>query len=73
MRILVAGVNYAPEVTGIGPYTTGLAEHLALQGHEVTVATTFPFAPHWRWFQTPHRWRTRERLNGVDHRRTNCF
>jgi glycosyltransferase involved in cell wall biosynthesis len=70
MRILIAGVNYAPEVTGIAPFTTGLAEHLALQGHEVTAATTFPFAPHWRWFQTPPRWRTRERLNGVDVWRT---
>jgi glycosyltransferase involved in cell wall biosynthesis len=70
MRILIAGVNYAPEVTGIAPFTTGLAEHLALEGHEVAVATTFPFAPHWRWFQSPPRWRTRERLNGVEVWRT---
>jgi glycosyltransferase involved in cell wall biosynthesis len=70
MRILIAGVNYAPEVTGIGPYTTGLAEHLAEQGHEVIVATTFPFAPHWRWFEPPRRWRTRQRMNGVDVWRT---
>lgn len=63
-------MNYAPEVTGIGPYTTGLAEHLATQGHEVIVATTFPFAPLWRWFDPPPRWRTRERLNGVDVWRT---
>jgi glycosyltransferase involved in cell wall biosynthesis len=70
LRILVSGVNYAPEVTGIGPYTTGLAEHLAMQGHEVIVATTFPFAPLWRWFEPPPRWRTRERLNGVDVWRT---
>jgi colanic acid biosynthesis glycosyl transferase WcaI len=70
LRILVSGVNYAPELTGIGPYTTGLAEHLATQGHEVIVATTFPFAPLWRWFDPPPRWRTRERLNGVDVWRT---
>lgn len=70
MRILIAGVNYSPEVTGIGPYTTGLAEHLAGHGHEVVVATTFPFAPLWRWFEPPPRWRTRERLNGVDVWRT---
>jgi colanic acid biosynthesis glycosyl transferase WcaI len=63
-------VGYAPEVTGIGPYTTGLAEHLAMQGHEVIVATTFPFAPLWRWFEPPPRWRTRERLNGVEVWRT---
>src|ERR1700694_3157812 len=70
MRILIASVNYAPEVTGIGPYTTGLAEHLATRGHQVIVATTFPFAPMWRWFETPPRWRTREQLNGVEVWRT---
>jgi colanic acid biosynthesis glycosyl transferase WcaI len=70
LRILISGVNYAPEVTGIGPYTTGLAEHFAQQGHDVVVATTFPFAPLWRWFEPPSRWRTRERLNGVDVWRT---
>lgn len=70
MRILISGVGYAPEVTGIGPYTTGLAEHLAAEGHDVIVATTFPFAPLWRWLEPPPRWRTRERLNGVDLWRT---
>jgi colanic acid biosynthesis glycosyl transferase WcaI len=70
LRILLAGVNYAPEVTGIGPYTTGLAEHLAQQGHEVMVATTFPFAPVWQWHEPPPQWRTRQRINGVDLWRT---
>jgi glycosyltransferase involved in cell wall biosynthesis len=70
MRILVASVNYAPEVTGIAPFTTGLAEHLAQQGHEVVVATTYPFAPLWRWFEPPPRWRTRQRINAVDVWRT---
>lgn len=70
MRILVSGVNYAPEVTGIAPFTTGLAEYLASRGHDVIVATTFPFAPRWRWFAEPPRWRTREYLNGVEVWRT---
>jgi colanic acid biosynthesis glycosyl transferase WcaI len=48
MRILVLGINYAPEKTGIGPYTTGLCEHLAGKGHAVTVVTTFPYYPEWR-------------------------
>ena len=29
MRVLIVGINYRPEPTGIGPYTAGLAEHLA--------------------------------------------
>ena len=48
MRILVIGINYAPERTSVGPFTTGLCEHLAAQGHEVTVITAFPYYPEWR-------------------------
>jgi colanic acid biosynthesis glycosyl transferase WcaI len=48
MHLLILGMNYAPESTGIGPYTSGLAEFLARQGHRVTVATAFPHYPQWR-------------------------
>jgi colanic acid biosynthesis glycosyl transferase WcaI len=48
MRILLVGLNYAPEVVGIAPYNTELAEHLASRGHRVTVLTSFPYYPHWR-------------------------
>jgi glycosyltransferase involved in cell wall biosynthesis len=47
-HLLILGMNYAPEVTGIGPFTTGIAEHFAKEGHSVTVATTFPHYPAWR-------------------------
>lgn len=47
MRILLIGINYAPERVGIGPYTTELAEHFAAGGHEVSVLTSFPYYPHW--------------------------
>ena len=48
MRILIVGLNYAPEPIGIGPYTTGLAEHLAARGHEVGVIAGKPYYPQWR-------------------------
>lgn len=48
MRITVIGINYAPELTGIAPYTTGLAEGLTEQGHEVTVLSGLPHYPEWR-------------------------
>lgn len=48
MKLLVVGMNYAPEQTGIAPFTTELCEHLARQGHTVTVATTFPHYPEWK-------------------------
>jgi colanic acid biosynthesis glycosyl transferase WcaI len=48
MRITIIGINYAPEVTGIAPYTTGIAEGLAERGHDVTVVTGMPHYPAWR-------------------------
>jgi colanic acid biosynthesis glycosyl transferase WcaI len=48
LHILILGVNYVPEVTGIAPYTTATAEHLASLGHEVTVLTGMPYYPQWR-------------------------
>jgi len=47
-RVLVVGINYAPETTGIAPYTTAVAEHLASLGAEVTVVTGMPHYPQWR-------------------------
>ncbi len=44
-RILITSINYAPEETGIAPYTTKLAEHLARQGYAVTAVTGMPHYP----------------------------
>ena len=48
LRILIFGINYAPELAGIAPYTTGLAEHFASEGHQVEVITGLPHYPEWR-------------------------
>jgi colanic acid biosynthesis glycosyl transferase WcaI len=48
LKIALVGLNYAPETTGIAPYTTGLARHLGAQGHNVTVVTGHPHYPEWR-------------------------
>src|SRR5258706_2363594 len=48
MRLLVYGLNYAPELTGIGKYTAEMAENLASLGHEVRVASAPPYYPEWR-------------------------
>jgi colanic acid biosynthesis glycosyl transferase WcaI len=47
-RVLIVGLNYAPEPVGIGPYTTGLAEALAEAGHAVTAVVGQPYYPQWR-------------------------
>lgn len=48
MKILIHGINYAPEMTGIGKYTGEMAEWLAAQGHEVRVVTAPPYYPQWQ-------------------------
>ena len=48
MRVVVWGINYAPELTGIAPYNTALCEFLGARGHEVEMLTTFPYYPTWR-------------------------
>ncbi len=45
--VAIVSINYAPEVTGIGVYTTGLAQYLANRGYTVTVYTAFPYYPAW--------------------------
>src|SRR5258708_19929971 len=48
MRILVWGINYAPEMTGIAPYNTSLCEFLARRGNDVRMVTTFSYYPTWK-------------------------
>lgn len=48
MKILVYGLNYAPELTGIGKYTGEMAAWLAAAGHEVRVVTAPPYYPDWK-------------------------
>ena len=47
LSVLILGLNYAPEPTGIAPYTTGIARFLADAGHDVHVVTGLPHYPHW--------------------------
>lgn len=48
MRLLIVGLNYAPEKVGIAVYTTGMAEALAADGHQVRVVVGQPYYPAWR-------------------------
>lgn len=69
-RVLVIGNNYAPETTGIAPYTTAAAEHLAALGAAVTVVTGMPHYPQWR-VDRKYRWAflRDETVNGVNVKR----
>lgn len=46
--IVIYGMNYAPEIAGVGKYTGEIAEHLAAEGMDVTVVTTPPHYPGWK-------------------------
>ncbi len=67
LRILIHGINYAPEFVGIGRYTGELGAWLGSRGHAVTVLTAPPYYPAWRVPEAYRRpaWR-REWLDGVE-------
>ena len=48
MKILLYGINYSPELTGIGKYSGEFARWCAKQGHEVRVLTAPAYYPDWR-------------------------
>ena len=63
--ILIIGINYRPESTGIAPYTSDMAEHLAASGNRVTVITGFAHYPAWRGEPGERRMRAAETRDGV--------
>ncbi|THH39278.1 WcaI family glycosyltransferase [Neolewinella litorea] len=48
MKVLIYGINFAPELTGIGKYSGEMAAYFAAQGDEVEVITAPPYYPHWK-------------------------
>jgi colanic acid biosynthesis glycosyl transferase WcaI len=62
MNIVIIGLNFAPELTGVGKYTGEMASWFATRGHQVKVVTTQPYYPHWkapsrkRWIWHREQW-----------------
>lgn len=48
MRILIYGINFSPELTGIGKYSGEMASWLEDQGNDVLVITAPPYYPEWQ-------------------------
>ncbi len=63
MRVQLWSYNYSPELTGIAPVSTTLAEGLLELGHDVTVVAAHPHYPEPVW--GTRKWPYRERRNGV--------
>lgn len=65
--ITIISLNYYPEDTAIGLYSTQMAEYLQSQNWEVTVITGFPYYPQWKItkaYQNKKRF-FKETINGV--------
>lgn len=67
MKILLYGLNYAPELTGIGKYSGEMCEWLAANGQEVRVVCAPPYYPQWQIGDGySGRQYRREQRNGVN-------
>jgi colanic acid biosynthesis glycosyl transferase WcaI len=72
MRILLYGINFAPEPVGIGKYSGELGRWLTEQGHRVRAITAQPYFPSWNLGngdQTVRNRYTLEEFAGVEVRR----
>lgn len=57
MKILLYGLNFAPEPTGIGRYSGEMVAWLVQAGHEVRVLTAPPYYPQWKVGEGFKAWR----------------
>jgi colanic acid biosynthesis glycosyl transferase WcaI len=70
IKLLIHGMNFYPELIGVGKYTSELAFYLAARAHAVEVITAPPHYPGWDVIPPYHRyWFCRESVNMVDVRR----
>ena len=66
LKVLVYGINYSPELTGIGKYTGDMGPWLVGRGAQVKIVTAPPYYPDWAMsFDYRNRF-VREAINGVD-------
>lgn len=70
MKILIYGLNFSPELTGVGKYTGDMAAWLANQGHDIRVITAPPYYPEWRIANGYSAWGSEEEISGVSVFRT---
>lgn len=66
-KLLVVGINYYPEETGCGLYTTEMSEFLNDNGFDVSILTGFPYYPEWEIYQKYKEYENEyiEEINGI--------
>ena len=65
MRIVILGINFSPELVGVGKYTGEMAEWLAGRGHEVRIVTAPPFNPEGKVRQDYKSWRYQKEVSST--------
>lgn len=68
-RVLILGLNYPPERTGISPYTGAVARGLTARGLDISVLTAHPHYPAWKVAPGYGGWTRHEVIDGVRLRR----
>lgn len=48
MNVIIWGINYAPELTGIAPFNSALCEFLIERGCNVEMVASFAYYPEWK-------------------------
>ncbi len=66
MRILFYGINYSPELTGIGKYTAEMSVWFAERGHSVSVVSAQPYYPEWSIHEGFSNRFSHDISNGID-------
>ena len=65
LKVLVIGLNYTPETTGISPYTSAFTRGLAQRGLSVNALTAHPHYPEWKIHDGYGGWTSAEVIDGV--------
>ena len=65
-KILIIGINFSPELTGIGKYTGEMAAYLSENNHEVHVVTAPPYYPYWQVQAGYKAWQYRQEIWQVE-------
>ena len=74
MKILIYGINYAPELVGIGKYSGEMGSWLAEKGYQVHVVTGPPYYPDWKVWPNFSSWFYTKSINlGITVRRCPIF
>lgn len=65
--VLIIGINFFPEPTGIGKYTGEYAFWLASHGYKTDVITSPPYYPQWKVYKGyKSSWYKKEEIDGVN-------